>query len=92
MLVSDLQQIIDRVKFYDTGFLMLVNKKNGEILNDPYNQKRVYHIYDSELTKFTFGDWDNIIRNNVAYKEDEIINIFNTDREAMLIMRNFIEG
>ena len=47
MLVNDLQTIIDRVKFYETGFLMLVNQRNGEILNDPYNSNTIYHIYDS---------------------------------------------
>lgn len=81
MLVNDLQTIIDRVKFYETGFLMLVNQKNGEILNDPYNNKDVYRIFDSQFTKFTSSDWYDIISNKDKYKEDEIINIVNTDNE-----------
>lgn len=70
MLVFDLQTIIDRVKFYETGFLMLVNKRNGEILNDPYSTNTVYRIYDSALTKFTQSDWVNVISNNLDYAED----------------------
>lgn len=92
MLVNDLQIIIDRVRFYDTGFLMLVNKENGEILNDPYQYKKIYNIYETNLTKFTKDQWEKIIRNKVDYLEDEIINITNTDNEEILIMRNFIEN
>lgn len=92
MLVNDLQTIIDRVKFYETGFLMLVNQRNGEILNDPYNSPTIYHIYDEALTKFTKNHWTNIINNKVDYAEDQIINIVNTDGEQILIMRNFIDG
>ncbi|EAR87965.3 cache domain protein (macronuclear) [Tetrahymena thermophila SB210] len=92
MLVNDLQVIIDRVRFYDTGFLMLVNQANGQILNDPYNSSDIYYIYDTSLTKFTKDQWTNIISNNVDYSEDEIIDFYNSDGVEILLMRNFIEN
>lgn len=51
------------MKFYQTGFLMLVDQSNGVIMNDPYNTATVYHIYDSDLSKFTLDQWNNIINN-----------------------------
>ncbi len=36
LLVSDLQKILQKVVFYDTGFLILVDRETGLVLNDPF--------------------------------------------------------
>lgn len=48
--MSDLQSIIERVKFYETGFLILVSEENEMVLNDPYKITSKYAIYDTHIT------------------------------------------
>ena len=68
MVVSDLQRIIERVKFYDSGFLMKISESDGLVLNDPFNNNELYHIYDSDVTKLNMEHW-NIIRDRSNSEE-----------------------
>jgi len=46
------------VKFYETGFLILVNQATGMILNDPFNASSTYTIFNTTITGLTITDWN----------------------------------
>lgn len=48
---------------------MLVNLDNGIILNDPYNSKEIYSIFDTDLTKFSENDWRETISDKINNDE-----------------------
>jgi hypothetical protein len=57
-LVKDFQSVLERVKFYDTGFLIMVNEENGLVMNNPYDIDSVYYIFDSDITGLNQAHWN----------------------------------
>ena len=87
ILVSDMQSVLQKVRFYDTGFLILVDETSGLVMNNPYGQSGLYHIYDQQITGLNNYHWDMILsRSNV----DQILTITNTNNQIILIIRNFL--
>jgi hypothetical protein len=87
IVVPDLQDIISRVIFYNTGFLYLVDLSSGIVLNDPFSNSVVYHIWDSNVTGITMDAWNQISDNSTT---GQVLEITDTNGNAILIIRNFI--
>jgi hypothetical protein len=85
--VKDFQSVLERVKFYDTGFLIMVNEENGLVMNNPYDIDSVYYIFDSDITGLNQAHW-NQIKNEE--NQESILSIFNIRGEEILIIRNFL--
>lgn len=77
------------MKFYETGFLILVNQATGMILNNPFNSSSTYAIFDTSITGLTLSDW-NQIKDSSTAEEYKILTFTNSNKEDVLIMRNFI--
>ncbi len=70
--VPDLQDILQNVIFYTTGFLYLVDLQTGLVLNDPFDIEYVYHIWDSNITGLTTDAWNQI---SDASTSGQVLNI-----------------
>lgn len=71
LLVSDLQKILQKVVFYDTGFLILVDRETGLVMNDPFYRTKTdqnnktteiepYYIFNQTITGLNETQWNEI--------------------------------